>query len=408
MPLNILTFSSLYPSNAQPQHGVFVENRLRRIRMLEGVEARVVAPVPWFPLAGKRFGRYGAFSEIAPGESRYGIPIDHPRYPVIPKIGMSIAPWLMFQATKDLMTDLRDDAIGFDLIDAHYFYPDGVAASMLGRALGRPVVISARGTDVNLIPEFTSPRRQILQAAETARAIIAVSEALKRRMVDIGIAADKITVLRNGVDAEQFAPVDRDRVRKELGITRPTMVAVGNVLESKGQDIAIQALVQLKDMDLFIVGAGPDETKFASLAKSIGVSERVRFVGRVPHDELPRYFSAADVSVLASMREGWPNVLLESLACGTPVVASNVGAVPEIITSPLVGRIMAERTPVALANAIRDLRSQDTDRGKIRIHAEGFGWEETARAQAALYVDVAGAAIPPVGSPAIRRSYTGA
>lgn len=404
MPLSILTFSSLYPSNAQPQHGVFVENRLRRIRMLEGIDARVVAPVPWFPFSGKRLGRYGTFAEIAPGESRYGIPIDHPRYPVIPKIGMSIAPWLMFQATKALMKNLRDDAIGFDLIDAHYFYPDGVAAAMLGQALGRPVVISARGTDVNLIPEFASPRRQILQAAETARAIIAVSEALKQRMIEIGIPADKITVLRNGVDAALFAPVDRDSIRKELGITRPAMVAVGNVLESKGQDVAIRALTRLADMDLLIVGAGPDEAKFAGLAESLGVSDRVRFVGRVPHEDLPRYFSAADVSILASMREGWPNVLLESMACGTPVVASNVGAVPEIITTPRVGRIMAQRTPASLADAVRDLLSQETDHGGIRAYAEGFGWEETAGAQAALYAEVAAAATPPVGSPVTRRS----
>lgn len=408
MSLNILTFSSLYPSNAQPQHGVFVENRLRRIVALGEVEARVVAPVPWFPIAGKRFGRYGAYAEISPAESRYGIPIDHPRYPVIPKIGMSIAPWLMYRATRSLMTQLRDDAIGFDVIDAHYFYPDGVAAAMLGQALGRPVVISARGTDVNLIPDFAAPRRQILQAADAAHAIIAVSDALKRRMVDIGMAAEKITVLRNGVDAALFAPIDRQRVRKELGITRPAMVAVGNVLESKGQDIAIRSLALLDDMELFIVGAGPDEAKFAGLARSLGVADRVRFVGRVPHEKLTRYFNAADVSVLASMREGWPNVLLESLACGTPVVASNVGGVPEIVTTPMVGRIMENRTPEALADAVRDLRSRQTHRSIIRAYAEGFGWEDTARAQAALYAEVAGAVTPPLGSPAARRSYTGA
>jgi glycosyltransferase involved in cell wall biosynthesis len=405
---SILTYSSLYPSNAQPQHGVFVENRLRRIVTLGGVDARVVAPVPWFPFAGKRLGRYGAYAGISPAESRYGIPIDHPRYPVIPKIGMSIAPWLMYRATRAMMTQLRDDAIGFDVIDAHYFYPDGVAAAMLGQTLGRPVVISARGTDVNLISNFAAPRRQFLQAAEFAHAIIAVSDALRRRMIDIGIAAEKIIVLRNGVDAALFAPLDRQRVRRDLGITRQTMVAVGNVLESKGQDIAIRSLTHLDDTELLIVGTGSDEKKFAGLAESLGVANRVRFVGRVPHEELARYFNAADVSVLASMREGWPNVLLESLACGTPVVASNVGGVPEIITTPNVGRIMKKRTPEALADAVRDLRSQQPDRTAIRFFAEGFGWEETARAQAALYAEVAAAATPPVGSPATRRSYTGA
>lgn len=408
MSLNLLTYSSLYPSNAQPQHGVFVENRLRRILTNGMVQARVVAPVPWFPLSGERLGRYGAFAEIADKETRFGIQINHPRYPVIPKIGMSVAPRLMYWATKGMVSGLRDDSIGFDVIDAHYFYPDGVAAAMLGRALGRPVVISARGTDVNLIADFTSPRRQILSAAASAQAIIAVSDALKQRMIQIGIEPEKITVLRNGVDATLFAPGDRVRLRRELEITRPAMVAVGNLVESKGQDIAIRSLVVLDDMELLIVGAGPDQAKFAALADSLGVSDRVRFVGRVPHEELARYFNAADISVLASQREGWPNVLLESLACGTPVVASNVGGVPEIITTPTVGRIMEQRTPEALADAVRDLTSRETAHDDIRAYAEEFGWEETARAQSALYADVVAAAMPPVGSPATSRSYTGA
>ena len=388
LPVRLLTYTTLYPSASQPQHGIFVENRLRQIVALEGVSARVVAPVPWFPLSGARFGRYGAYAGIARRETRFGIDIRHPRYPVIPRIGMSIAPGLLYQATRRLVSTMRDDEIGFDVIDAHYFYPDGVAAAMLGRALGRPVVISARGTDINLIPDYPTPRQLILRAASQAAAIIAVSDALRRRMIEIGVEAAKITVLRNGVDTGIFAPVDRARARAELGVKRPAMVAAGNVLAAKGQDVAIRALLLLDDMELLVVGAGPDEAAFAALAHSIGVADRVRFVGRVPHGDLARYFSAAEVSVLPSMREGWPNVLLESLACGTPVVASNVGGVSEIITSADVGRIMPERTPEALADAVRSLRASPPDRDRVRAYAAEFGWEETARAQRALYAEV--------------------
>ena len=386
--MQLLTYSSLYPSAAQPQHGVFVESRLRHITSLEAVSARVVAPVPWFPLSGARFGAYGGYAFIARQEMRFGMDVRHPRYPVIPKIGMSIAPWLMYRATRGMVAALRDDPVGFDVIDAHYFYPDGVAAAMLGRALGRPVVISARGTDVNLLPDYALPRRQILWAAAQASAIISVSEALKQRMIGIGIAAEKITVLRNGVDSDLFAPADRDVVRTELGLTRPTMVAVGNVLVSKGQDVAIRSLTILEDTELLIVGAGADEGSFRSLAHNLNVADRVRFVGRVNQGDLARYFSAADVSVLASLREGWPNVLLESMACGTPVVASNVGGVPEIITRPETGRIMTDRTPQALADAVLSLRAAPPPRQTVRAYAEGFGWGETARAQAALYAGV--------------------
>ena len=386
--MQLLTYSSLYPSAGQPQHGIFVENRLRHITALKGVDARVIAPVPWFPVSGARFGRYGGFAAIAEHEVRFGIDVQHPRYPLIPKIGMSIAPWLMYRATKRLVAALRDDPVGFDVIDAHYFYPDGVAAAMLGRALGRPVVISARGTDVNLLPDYALPRRQILWAASQASAIVAVSEALKRRMTGIGIAAEKITVLRNGVDSDLFAPVDRDVVRDELGLTRPTMVAVGNVLVSKGQDVAIRSLTILEDTELLIVGAGADEGAFRNLALNLGVADRVRFVGRVAQGDLARYFGAADVSVLASLREGWPNVLLESMACGTPVVASDVGGVPEIITRSEAGRIMQERSPRALADAVLSLRAEPPARQTVRAYAEGYGWGETARAQTDLYAGV--------------------
>lgn len=397
--MQLLTFSSLYPSSAQAQHGIFVENRLRHIAALNGVSARVVAPVPWFPLAGAQFGRYSGYACIADREERFGIDIRHPRYPVIPKIGMSIAPWLMYRATKKLVSRLRDDELGFDVIDAHYFYPDGVAAAMLGRALGRPVVISARGTDVNLIPDYSLPRRQILWAANQASAIIAVSDALKRRMVDIGIAAEKITVLRNGVDSDMFAPMDQAETRSELGLTRPTMVAVGNVLASKGQGIAIRALKILEDTELLIVGSGSHEGSFRALAQKLGVADRVRFVGRVKQGDLPRYFSAADVSLLASQREGWPNVLLESMACGTPVVATNVGGVPEIITKPETGRIMTDRTPQALADAVRSLRADPPDRQAVRAYAEKFGWDETVRAQANLYAGVVSGFNPETACP---------
>jgi teichuronic acid biosynthesis glycosyltransferase TuaC len=397
--MQLLTFSSLYPSSAQAQHGVFVENRLRHVTALDGINARVVAPVPWFPLTGAQFGQYGCYATIAGQEERFGIDVRHPRYPVIPKVGMSIAPWLMYCATKRLLSSLRDDATGFDIIDAHYFYPDGVAAAMLGRALGRPVVISARGTDINLLPDYALPRRQILWAANQASAIIAVSEALKQRMIQIGIAAEKITVLRNGVDSDVFAPMDCETVRSDLDLKGPTMVAVGNVLASKGQDIAIRSLTKLEDTTLLIVGSGADEGTFRNLASSLGVTDRVRFIGRVKQENLARYFSASDVSVLASVREGWPNVLLESMACGTPVVASNVGGVPEIITGPETGRIMQDRTPDALAEAVLSLRAALPTRQQVRAYAERFGWGETARAQAALYASVVSAFSPNTARP---------
>ncbi len=385
--MNLLTYTTLYPSAVSPQHGIFVENRLRRIVATGEASARVVAPVPWFPFTGDVFGRYGTLARFDTVEERFGIEIDHPRYLSIPKVGMNLAPWLLYRGTVDRVRRHVGEA-GAVLIDAHYFYPDGVAAAMIGRVLGRPVVITARGSDINLIADHAGPRRQILAAARQSAAVIAVSDALRRRMIDIGIDERRIHVLRNGVDLEMFSPVPGDQARAMLGIERPAMVAVGNVLSTKGQDIAVRALTLIPDIDLVVVGAGPQEREFQRLAGQLGISDRVRFAGRIPQAELKYWFSAAEFSVLASVREGWPNVLLESMACGTPVIASNVGGVPEIIASPEAGRIMAQRTPEALAAAVRDLRANPPGRDATRAWAAKFDWASTVERQIALYRDI--------------------
>ena len=164
----MLTVTTLYPNAAQPQHGVFVETRLRQLAASGAVAPRVVAPVPWFPFRAERFGRYAAHAQAPRREVRHDIPVSHPRYPVIPRLGMSLAPALLYAALARHVGRLLRDGHGFDLIDAHYAYPDGVAAALLGRRLGLPVVITARGTDLNLIPRHVLPRRMIRWAAGRA------------------------------------------------------------------------------------------------------------------------------------------------------------------------------------------------------------------------------------------------
>jgi glycosyltransferase involved in cell wall biosynthesis len=383
--MRILTFTTLYPNPEQPHHGIFVENRLRHILAGGGIAARVVAPVPWFPFTAGPFGQYAAYARVPAADTRFGIEVLHPRYAVIPKIGMNWTPGLLARASTPALSRLRGDGFDFDLIDAHYFYPDGVAAARLARAFRRPLVISARGTDINLIPDYPAPRRMILETAAQADAVIAVSQALAGRMEQIGIPSGKIAVLPNGVDAALFAPPDRGAARAALGLDGPVMIAVGNLLRSKGQDVAIRALAALPGWTLLVVGGGADAAAFETLARALGVGDRVRFLGRVPHDDLARFYAAADVSVLASMREGWPNVLLESMACGTPVIASDVGGVREIVSAPEAGLVLAERTPEALAEAARALLAAAPARERVRAHALKFDWERTAAAQRALY-----------------------
>jgi hypothetical protein len=190
--MKILTFTTLFPNAAQPIHGIFVENRLRHLLAAGRLSATVLAPVPWFPFTAPLFGAYAGHARAPRQARRHGIEIHHPRYPVLPKIGMNLAPSLLYHAVRPALARLIRQGLEFDLIDAHYFYPDGVAAVRLGRAFGKPVTITARGTDLNLIADFPGPRRQIAQAAAQADGLITVCQALKDKLVELGTAANRV------------------------------------------------------------------------------------------------------------------------------------------------------------------------------------------------------------------------
>ena len=382
--IRTVVFTTLFPNEVTPNHGVFVENRLEHLRRSGRISARVVAPVPWFPFDSKIFGRYAAMARVPQVEERFGLKIWHPRYPVIPKVGMASAPLLLFAASLPVLRRLQREE-DFDLIDAHYFYPDGVAAVMLAKAMKKPVVITARGTDVNLIPNHLMPRLQIQWAARRAACVIAVSQALKDALITLQIPPHHVHVLRNGVNLEIFRPLDRSAAREQLGLRTPTLLSVGQLIERKANDLVIGALPSLPEFTLLLAGDGPQRGQLENLADRLGVRDRIRFLGSVPHQDLPRVYSAADILVLASSREGWPNVLLEAMACGTPVVASNVWGNPEVVSASAAGLLMEERTSNCLAQTVRKLMSQLPDRAATRRYAERHSWEATTEGQLNLF-----------------------
>ncbi len=388
--IKVLTFTTLYPNSVQTNRGIFVENRLRHLVSSGDVKARVVAPVPWFPFRAGVFRSYADFARVPPVETRSGIKIPHPRYPVIPKFGMSLAPFLLYQATKGVVRHLIASGFDFDLIDAHYFYPDGVAAVLLGNYFNKPVVITAHGTDINLIPRYTLPRQMIRWAADKAAGLVTVCDALKRELVNLGVEPERIQVLRNGVDLSVFRPVDRDSAREQLGLQGPTILTVANLVPLKGHNLVIEALSELPEITLLIAGEGPNRAALEQLAQDLEVNDRVRFLGTIPHERMCEVYNAADVLVLASEREGLPCVLLESMACGTPVVASRVGGIPEVIRSSAAGVLLADRRPQTIADSIKTLLQDPPDRAATRAYAEGFDWSQTTQGQVDLFREILG------------------
>jgi teichuronic acid biosynthesis glycosyltransferase TuaC len=390
--LRILTLTTLYPNSCQPGHGIFVKTRLMQLLAAGGIESRVVAPVPWFPFGSSRLGRYSLYARVPSHERLDGIEVHHPRFPVIPKFGMTVAPWIVTRFVSSTIRRLLAEGFDFDLIDAHYFYPDGVAAVMLGRAYRKPVVVTARGSDINLISEYVLPRLMMKWAANDSAHMISVSKALKDKMVKLGMSENKITVLRNGVDLNGFhPPTDRPVLRQRLQLADGrTLLSVGNLIPSKGHDLVIRAMKRLPDFNLLIIGEGPEKDALTRLAVVNGVAGRVRFLGFLAHKELVPIYGAADALVLASLREGWPNVLLESMACGTPVAATRTGGVPEIVASSQAGVIFSERSVTGIEMAIRDLFADYPDRADTRLYAEGFSWEATTAGQLRLFDKICG------------------
>jgi glycosyltransferase involved in cell wall biosynthesis len=388
--MKILSFSTLYPNCEMPRHGIFVERRLSHLLESGEVEARVVAPVPWFPFKSKLFRTYGRYARIPEMETRHNLTVEHPRYLSIPKIGMNLTPGLMARAAAGTIRRLINRGYDFDLIDAHYFYPDGVAAAKLANLFRKPLVITARGTDLNLIPQFKKPRAMILGAAQRADGIVTVCQALKQVLVELGVASEKIRVLRNGVDLKAFSPpIDRPALRERLEFTGISLLSVGHLIDRKGHDLVIKALAHLPDARLLIAGDGEELEALKKLARNESVQDRVTFLGAVSPDQLKDYYGAADVLVLASSREGWANVLLESMACGTPVVATNIWGTPEVVRRPEAG-VLVERSANSIAQGIKSLLEQNIQREDTRRYAEQFSWDETTRGQLALFNDILG------------------
>jgi glycosyltransferase involved in cell wall biosynthesis len=385
---NLLTFTTLYPNAVNPSHGIFVETRLRHLLASGRVTAKVVAPIPYaanLPVVPKEYRQLG---KVAYQEERRALTVFHPRYPVIPKIGMSLAPLLLYLWARQRVSALVRDGYSVDLVDAHYFYPDGVAAAMLARDLGKPFIVTARGTDINLIPQYRLPRAMIRWAAERSAGIVAVCAALKDAIVDLGISPDKVRVLRNGVDLDLFRPEGKKTADSKRSREGTVLLSVGHLIERKGHDLVIRALPQLPSTRLVIAGEGPLGNPLRRLADELGVADRVQFVGAVPQRDLASYYRAADILVLASSREGWANVLLEAMACGTPVIASNVWGTPEVVAAPEAGELLQDRTPASIVQAVTRLLARMPAASAVRAYAEKFSWDETTRGQLDLFADV--------------------
>jgi len=275
----------------------------------------------------------------------------------------------------------------FDLIDGHYFYPDGVAIEVVATKYNIPFTCTARGTDINLVPQYPTALKMIKKVFKQASHMMTVCQALKDEMITLGADKDKITTLRNGVDLDLFSPsneVEQQTIKGELGIKNKLIMSVGWLIERKGHYLVIDAMQNIDNATLAIAGNGPDLNQLKIQVKKLGLESRVKFLGALSQPELNKWFKAADVTVLASSREGWANVLLESMASGTPVVATKVWGTPEVVTTAHAG-ILVDRTVKSIGVGIKTLMKKTPQRAATRKYAEQFDWQSTSAGQFKIF-----------------------
>lgn len=382
----LLVFTTVFPHPGQPNVGLFIRERMFRVgRHLPLV---VVAPIAWFPGQGVLRRWRPHFRPPAPyQENQQNFEVYHPRFLSLPGLGKTLDG--LFLALSCVLTLRRlRRRYPFDLIDAHFAYPDGYAAMLLGKWFKKPVTITLRGTEPRLATYY-GRRWLMTRALQRADRIFTVAGSLKRQAERLGIPAAKIQVIGNGVDLDKFYPVSQEAARRELGLEErgPILISVGGLVERKGFHRVIACLPTLRRRFpgiryLIVGGPSPEGDMTAELKRQVGelnLQDNVRFLGSLPPDRLKVPLSAADVFVLATRNEGWANVFLEAMACGLPVVTTEVGGNAEVVCKPELGLLTPFGDEAALLAALQSALGRQWDRPAIIAYAQENTWDNRVK-----------------------------
>lgn len=381
--MKILVVTSVFPNSKQPTLGVFVKERMFKVARYN--QLKVIAPAPWFPLV--TYIKKDYRPQIPYIEIQEGIEVYHPRFFNIPKFFKFLDGLFFFFSSVITVWKVRKD-FDFDIIDAHFVYPDGFGAVLLGKLFKRPVTITVRGTIKKLLRSLLA-RFQIKYALRRAIRVFTVCHDLKKVLSDIGISEKKVVVIPNGVDIEKFKREDKLKMCEELGVPsdRNIIISVGGLVERKGFHRIISVLPEIKrsipDVMYVIVGGasieGNYEPVLRRMVKELDLEKDVLFAGAQSHAHLYRWLSASDIFCLATSNEGWANVFLEAMACGLPVVTTRVGGNEEVVLSEDYGLLFNLGDEKGMVDAIVKALTKKWDREKIIDYARANRWDERIR-----------------------------
>lgn len=351
----LVVVTNLYPNSLEPTRGIYIKQLVDRLR--QSYEITVVAPVPWKPRM------FDGRTRLPYCEKIDGIEVLHPRHLVIPKILRMSYGLLMLARLYPLLKGLRQQG-RCDCISGHWVYPDGFAAATAAHRLRIPVVLHSLGCDINDYTKYVGRRVQIVFAMKQATSVVAKSRDLANKIVSLGVRETEVHVVPNGVDREKFEPGDKRIAREQLALPAGEFcfLYIGNLNHEKNVVTLVRAFARAVGAThdaarLYLVGDGPERKRLEKEVRLLNIEHHVSFIGRVEHTSIVKYYQAADCLCLPSLREGCPNVILEAQACGLPVIASNVGGVPEMVepnSSVLLPPVDVTAWAEALATAIAD------------------------------------------------------
>lgn len=384
--MKLLIVTNLFPNAVEPGRGVF--NQQQFASLPRGWSLTVVAPLPWTPILAwlPQPAAWRRLAGIPSQETIGGLTVHHPRYLVVPKAGRWLSGRTFFSGVWPLLKRLHE-ANRFDAILATWAYPDVCGTALAASRLGLPLVAKVHGSDVHIAERSGWRGRAIRKAMARCVEVVSVSAALKGTLMSFGVPEAKIRVIPNGVDTDRFHPMDRREARMQLSLPLEgrRVVFVGNLVPVKGLPVLLQAMTELPaDVTLSLVGDGTQRAELDALIKRLGLVGRATLVGRVPHAAIPLWLNAADLFCLPSVSEGCPNVVIEALACGRPIVASRVGGIPELLQDERCGLLVAPNDPAALAAALRRGLDTSWDPALIRRAVGDRSWAESARRMAAV------------------------
>jgi teichuronic acid biosynthesis glycosyltransferase TuaC len=376
--MNILFTSSIFPNAINPTHGCFNDSLVRALAI--GHQVEVISPIPWVDLV-KGCGRGVKVPMDRRIEDPGGFGIHYVPFLYTPRV---LRRWYGEFYWSSVASTFRALVRRYrpELIISYWAHPDGEAAVRIGRLVGAPSCVIVGGSDVLLVTRSASRRRRVQKVLRETDAVITVNQDLRNAVARMGISVDKVHVWHQGINIELFWPGDRQLARQNLAIplSGHRIVWVGRMVPVKGLDILIESCALLRahgvDFHLYMIGDGPLRGKLLAQTEACGLSAHVTFVGPKSHEELPDWYRAADLTVLPSRSEGLPNVLRESLACGTPFVASNVGGIAEI-ADPDFGLLVPSENPSLLADEI--VKALGRWGGKTGcVRAPSQSWDESA------------------------------